>query len=116
MSETALQIRDEQEKRTLAALFVTNGTMLEKGRLYLHLFHGRNTPDEKLDDWGFQGPYFGPLDYFHITYISRFAFARAVILITISSLLRTCLFSTGNTTETSRFSSPTELNRQVQHD
>lgn len=36
--------------------------------LYLHLFHGRRTPTETLDDWGFEGPALGPLDYVHTTY------------------------------------------------
>lgn len=26
-----------------------------KGMVYLHLYHGRNTPEEDLDDWGFDG-------------------------------------------------------------
>ncbi len=36
--------------------------------LYLNLFHGRNTPDEQLTDWGFDGPIVGPLDYIQWTY------------------------------------------------
>ena len=36
--------------------------------VYLELFHGRNTPDEELDDWGPNGPIFGPYDWVHITY------------------------------------------------
>jgi hypothetical protein len=38
--------------------------------MYLHLFHGRKSPDEQLDDWGADGPYFGPLSCVHITYLS----------------------------------------------
>ncbi|WOF44313.1 hypothetical protein KNJ79_05120 [Sphingopyxis indica] len=37
--------------------------------VYLHLFHGRNAPDEQLDDWGFDGPTIGPLEYVHVTYM-----------------------------------------------
>ena len=37
-------------------------------KLYLHLFHGRQSPDEEMDDWGTDGPTFGPLDYVHTTY------------------------------------------------
>jgi hypothetical protein len=36
--------------------------------VYLHLFHGRSSPDEELDDWGSDGPVIGPLNYVHITY------------------------------------------------
>lgn len=35
---------------------------LEAGALYLRLFHGRHHPDENLDDWGFDGPYVGPIE------------------------------------------------------
>jgi hypothetical protein len=73
---SARQIREEAQKRTLARLIVPAGRRLEKGKLYLHLYHGRNTPDENLEDWGFRGPTFGPLDYFHITYLTTFRFAR----------------------------------------
>lgn len=36
--------------------------------LYLGLFHGRDNPDETLEDWGFDGPIIGPLEYVHTTY------------------------------------------------
>src|SRR3546814_15424074 len=36
--------------------------------VYLHLFHGRNSPDQDMDDWGFDGPTIGPPDYVHTTY------------------------------------------------
>ena len=36
--------------------------------VYLKLFHGRNTPTEELDDWGFDGPVLGPLAHVHTTY------------------------------------------------
>jgi len=35
---------------------------------YLKLFHGRERPDEQLNDWGELGPIFGPFPYFHTTY------------------------------------------------
>ncbi|MFP6557801.1 hypothetical protein WJ542_05620 [Paraburkholderia sp. B3] len=38
--------------------------------LYLALFHGRNDPDTGMDDWGFDGPVIGPLEYVHTTYAS----------------------------------------------
>lgn len=38
--------------------------------VYLMLFHGRKEPDEKLDDWGFNGPVLGPFPYVHTTYAS----------------------------------------------
>jgi len=36
--------------------------------LYLHLYNGRTHPDEELDDWGTEGPTFGPYDYVQTTY------------------------------------------------
>lgn len=36
--------------------------------LYLALFHGRNSPDQQMDDWGFDGPLIGPIEWCHTTY------------------------------------------------
>jgi hypothetical protein len=38
--------------------------------VYLELFHGRSPADEELDDWGQDGPVFGPLNFVHTTYCS----------------------------------------------
>lgn len=38
--------------------------------VFLKLFHGRNAPTDELDDWGFEGPMLGPMDYVHTTYAS----------------------------------------------
>ena len=35
---------------------------------YLRLFHGRTDPDENLDDWGLNGPVFGPFPFVSVTY------------------------------------------------
>jgi hypothetical protein len=43
--------------------------------VYLHLFHGRNTVDEELDDWGFDGGVLGPFKYLHMTYCSDLKFS-----------------------------------------
>jgi hypothetical protein len=40
------------------------------GSLYLKLFHGRGLPNEQLNDWGSDGPVFGPLSFVHTTYAS----------------------------------------------
>lgn len=37
-------------------------------KLYVRLYHGRNDPTEQLDDWGFDGPTFGPLSGVVSTY------------------------------------------------
>ena len=37
-------------------------------KLSVQLFHGRSHPDDKLDDWGFDGPCLGPLSGVHLTY------------------------------------------------
>jgi hypothetical protein len=36
--------------------------------VYLELFHGRDSPDKDLDDWGFQGPVLGPFPFIQVTY------------------------------------------------
>jgi hypothetical protein len=41
--------------------------LLPKG-LYVGLFHGRNSPEQVMDGWGFDGPVIGPLKWFHTTY------------------------------------------------
>ena len=38
--------------------------------MYLKLLHGRDMADEEMDDWGPDGPWIGPLNYFHCTYLS----------------------------------------------
>lgn len=47
---------------------VRNVAEAERPAVWLHLFHGRSSPDEELDDWGCDGPCIGPLNYVHITY------------------------------------------------
>ena len=42
-------------------IVVPAGTPLIEGRLYLWLYHGRKDPAEDMQDWGFNGPTFGPL-------------------------------------------------------
>jgi hypothetical protein len=51
---------------------VPSGTALVPGKLYLRLYHGRTKPDEQLQDWGFDGPMFGPLAGYIHTYCSTF--------------------------------------------
>lgn len=41
------------------------------GKLYVHLYHGRNNPEEQMDDWGFDGPKIGPLIFCHGTYAAH---------------------------------------------
>ncbi|MBX3436986.1 MAG: hypothetical protein KF861_05815 [Planctomycetaceae bacterium] len=41
---------------------------------YLKLFHGRQKPDERLEDWGEPGPIFGPFPCFQTTYGSHIQF------------------------------------------
>lgn len=36
--------------------------------LYLHLYHGRTSPDQELNDWGEDGPYVGPISFVTWTY------------------------------------------------
>jgi len=39
--------------------------------VYLHLFHGRDSINDQLSDWGDNGPVLGPLPYVHVTYHSE---------------------------------------------
>lgn len=41
--------------------------------MYLHLYHGRLTVDEQLEDWGTDGEYFA-IEGFHATYKQVFSF------------------------------------------
>lgn len=36
--------------------------------VYIRLFHGRTNPYQNMDDWGADGPVFGPYRFAHITY------------------------------------------------
>jgi hypothetical protein len=39
--------------------------------LAISLYHGRNTKQEQLDGWGFDGPVIGGIEKFHVTYHSH---------------------------------------------
>jgi len=41
-------------------------------KLYLQLSHGRDSMEEDMDDWGFEGPYIGPLTDIVQDYESRY--------------------------------------------
>lgn len=51
-------------------LLISRGKPLRKGKLYLRLYHGRKNPDQQMDDWGFNGPTFGPLSAVVMTYLA----------------------------------------------
>jgi hypothetical protein len=53
-------------------LLVARATPLAPGKLYLRLYHGRTHPDQEMDDWGCDGPTFGPLSCYAHTYCSTF--------------------------------------------
>jgi hypothetical protein len=54
---------------TLAStLIVSPGTALVPGKMYLRLFHGRTSPQQEMNGWGFAGPVFGPLSHYAMTY------------------------------------------------
>jgi len=38
--------------------------------VYLKLLHGRHDPDQRLNDWGFDGPTLGPFEAVHFTYLT----------------------------------------------
>ncbi len=39
-----------------------------EGNLYIRLFHGRENMDDKLEDWGWDGPILGPYESIQLTY------------------------------------------------
>lgn len=47
---------------------VQYGQRPHKPGLYLGLFHGRDDPKARMDDWGYDGPAIGPLRWCHTTY------------------------------------------------
>jgi hypothetical protein len=49
----------------------TYGSAPSKPGLYLALFHGRSNADATMDDWGFNGPLIGPLEWVHTTYATH---------------------------------------------
>jgi hypothetical protein len=55
-----------------AMLLVQPGTLLQPGKLYLRLYHGRTNPDQDMPGWGFAGPTFGPLSCYVQTYCCHF--------------------------------------------
>lgn len=50
---------------------------LTKPGLYLSLFHGRADPKQDMEDWGEDGPIFGPLANVHITYLTSISLTFA---------------------------------------
>lgn len=42
--------------------------------VYLRLFHGRDTLNEEMNGFGFDGPVLGPLPFAHVTYGSDIKF------------------------------------------
>jgi len=54
------------------SLCVPKGTPLVPGKMYVRLYHGRTDPAQEMDDWGFDGPIFGPLSCYVHTYCCTF--------------------------------------------
>ncbi len=53
----------------------THRTLPKQKGMYLKLLHGRKNPDEELQDWGADGPWIGPLVWFHCTYFTEIGLA-----------------------------------------
>lgn len=56
----------------LTPLPIPKRTPLVPGKMYLRLYHGRTDPDQEMEEWGFDGPTFGPLSSYVHTYCSTF--------------------------------------------
>jgi hypothetical protein len=76
-SELALpnSVLPESEARTQTELWWATPDFLpkkeQKGKQYLRLYHGRKSPAENLEDWGSEGPVFGPYESIQVTYGSH---------------------------------------------
>jgi len=44
--------------------------------VYIRLFHGRTNPKQNMDDWGSDGPVFGPYQFVHATYAYHLKLGR----------------------------------------
>lgn len=44
--------------------------------IYIRLFHGRTDPSQDMDDWGTDGPVFGPYKFAHTTYVCHVKLGR----------------------------------------
>jgi len=62
--------RDDAPDSDPSIVAIRNCTPLEERPLFLTLIHGRNTLDEELSGWGFDGPCIGPFYWLHTTYMS----------------------------------------------
>lgn len=49
-------------------LIISSGTVLVPDKMYLRLFHGRTDPHQEMNGWGLDGPVFGPLSCYTMTY------------------------------------------------
>jgi hypothetical protein len=56
-----------------AGIHAYNDTVKVPG-LYIAFFHGRNHPNSPMDDWGYDGPMIGPVQFVHTTYDGRPSF------------------------------------------
>lgn len=45
--------------------------------LYIRLFHGRTNPNQDMDEWGSDGPVFGPYEFVHTTYTSHIKLGKS---------------------------------------
>lgn len=52
----------------------THDQLPKTSGMYLKLLHGRENADEEMNDWGSDGPWVGPLKWFHCTYLSDIGF------------------------------------------
>jgi hypothetical protein len=81
IDESEIRKLEEEKAKTEATatcpLLVPSGTPLIEGKLYLHLYHGRKDPAEEMQNWGFDGPTFGPLCNVGMTYFESIRYCRS---------------------------------------
>ena len=68
MNDTQKEIQQAILADNLAMLSRHEITEKQPGKMYIQLLHGRKTVDEELEDWGYDGPCLGPIEWMHITY------------------------------------------------
>ena len=68
MNTSQQEIQQQVLADNLAMVSRHEVTDKQPGKMYVQLLHGRKTVDEELDDWGYDGPCLGPIEWMHITY------------------------------------------------
>lgn len=65
---------EDCEDRKLFEGYVRTWDEQRPAGMYLTLHHGRDDPQQEMDEFGYNGPIIGPFKWCHITYGTQFNF------------------------------------------